>query len=115
MFSFVVIHQLFDKIFHMSSSSNNQALEYDIQFQNKYYRCGRRATVRISEFQNNYSKLYFNCQERKCEFFQWWHPMNMYSVSDENIRRNGSKIKSLIIEMKIEVEAIRKHCKKNRE
>ena len=96
----------------MSSSSNSQAPDYDIQFQNKYCRCGRRATIRISESQNNYSKLYFSCQERKCGFFQWWHPMNVHSVSDENIRKNGSEIKSLMIEMKTEVEAIRKHCKK---
>ena len=36
----------------------------------------------------------------------------MHSVSDEDIRKNGSKIKSLIIEIKTKVEAIRKHCKK---
>ena len=41
-----------------------------------------------------------------------WYPMNVYSVSDEDIRRNGLEIKSLIIEMKTEVEAIRKHGKK---
>ena len=38
--------------------------------------------------------------------------MNVHSVSDEDIRRNGSKIKSLMIEIKTEVEVIRKHCKK---
>ena len=38
--------------------------------------------------------------------------MNVHFVSDEDIRRNGSKIESLMIEMKIKVEAIRKHCKK---
>ena len=38
--------------------------------------------------------------------------MNVHSVSDENIRKNGSEIKSLMIEMKTEVEAIRKHYKK---
>ena len=38
--------------------------------------------------------------------------MNVHSISDEDIRRNRSKIKSLIIEMKTEVEAIRKHYKK---
>ena len=37
--------------------------------------------------------------------------MIVHSVSDEDIRRNGSKIKSFMIEMKTEVEAIRKHCK----
>ena len=36
LFSFVVIHQLFDKISHMSSLSNNQVPNYDIQFQNQY-------------------------------------------------------------------------------
>ena len=34
-------------------------------------------------------------------------------VSDKDIRRNVSKIKSFMIEMKIEFEAIREHYKKN--
>ena len=91
------VHQTFDKISHILSSSNSQAPDYNIQFYNKYCRCDRRAAKRISESQLNYSKLYFCCQERKCEFFQWWCSMNVHSVSDEDIRRNGSKIKSFLI------------------
>ena len=38
--------------------------------------------------------------------------MNVYSVSDENIRKNWLKIKSFMIEMNTKVEAIRERCKK---
>ena len=41
-----------------------------LSMKNRYCKCNRKATLRISESERNPNKLYFSCS--KCNYFQWY-------------------------------------------
>ncbi|KAK2651857.1 hypothetical protein Ddye_011713 [Dipteronia dyeriana] len=45
-----------------------------IKFKNRKCSCGIKVAVKISESQNNPSKLYFFCERGKCNFYRFWDP-----------------------------------------
>ncbi|KAK2653620.1 hypothetical protein Ddye_013476 [Dipteronia dyeriana] len=58
-----------------TSSSSTMALNGGIiKFKNRKCSCGIKADVKISDSQNNLSKLYFFCERGKCNFYRFLDP-----------------------------------------
>ena len=74
----------------MASSSHrrtswNSPTSFTIQ--NKYCWCNRKATLKISESENNPNKLYFFCA--KCKYFQWYEGPEEEEVNSRNYDTNS--------------------------
>ena len=57
----------------MSFSNNSQASDYDIQFQNKYHRYGRKASIRILESEQTIQNSILIVKKENVKSFQWCH------------------------------------------
>lgn len=59
----------------MSSSSFTGNQPGDLQYCNKYCKCGKVADIKVSTTLRNPSKLFYTCRTQTCGFFQWCLPV----------------------------------------
>ena len=73
-----------------SSSSRGEFWNSPTSFtiRNRYCRCNRKATIKISESERNPHKLYFCCTN--CRFFEWYEGPEEEEVSSQRERRHSS-------------------------
>ena len=76
------------------ASSSFQGQSYNspssLSMKNRYCKCNRKATLRISESERNPDKLYFSCS--KCNYFQWYEGNEGEELQSQ--RNEGEEVQS---------------------
>ncbi|KAK1292759.1 hypothetical protein QJS10_CPB17g00943 [Acorus calamus] len=90
---------------HMASSSYSSRNNVSqLSFKNKVcINSKNRAVVKVSESDKNSGKLYYSCNARNCNYFEWVHSIN-YGDLNENFEETSNPTPQRVVGTKEVVE-----------
>lgn len=86
-----------------SAFTGPSALDYI----NKRCYCGLVSAIKVSSTFNNPRKLFYTCKLRRCEFFEWCHPVQMKEPS-QIFEEEVNSADLTLVRMERELSEIRK-------